>query len=247
MNTQLTELLTNYGEIGGIWFDGMWDKPEANWRLDETYSLIHRLQPGALIGSNHHRMPFPGEDFQMFERDLPGQNTMGFNEAGVSESLPLEMCETMNNSWGFNIVDRDYKSVRQLIHTMVRAAGFGANFLLNTGPMPNGKIQPENVDTLLAIGKWLETYGSSIYGTRKGPVEPAPWGATTQKEGVIFLHVLDFDGDTLDLPGFNVDIKSAVLFEDHSRVRFWQNKEGLKIRLPENRRAIPDLVITLET
>jgi alpha-L-fucosidase len=180
MNTQLTELLTQYGDIGGIWFDGMWDKPDADWRLDETYALIHKLQPGALIGSNHHKMPFPGEDFMMFERDLPGENSMGFNNTAISDQVPLEMCETMNGSWGFNIVDQNYKSVERLVQTMVRAAGYGANFLLNTGPMPNGKIQPENVDTLMAIGRWLETYGDAIYGTRKGPVRPQEWGATTQ-------------------------------------------------------------------
>ena len=72
MDNQLRELCTNYGEIGGIWFDGWWDKPTADWRLDKTYKLIHDLQPKALIGSNHHRKPFPGEDFQMFEKDLPG-------------------------------------------------------------------------------------------------------------------------------------------------------------------------------
>ena len=72
MDDQLRELLTNYGEIGGIWFDGMWDKPDADWRLAKTYGLIHSLQPAALVGSNHHLKPFDGEDFQMFEKDLPG-------------------------------------------------------------------------------------------------------------------------------------------------------------------------------
>ncbi len=80
MDAQLTELLTGYGEIGGIWFDGMWDKPNADWRLAKTYKLIHELQPAALVGSNHHLKPFPGEDFQMFEKDLPGHNTTGFND-----------------------------------------------------------------------------------------------------------------------------------------------------------------------
>ena len=80
MDAQLGELLTGYGEIGGIWFDGWWDKPEADWRLGKTYKLIHDLQPAALVGANHHRKPFPGEDFQMFEKDLPGHNTAGFNE-----------------------------------------------------------------------------------------------------------------------------------------------------------------------
>ncbi len=245
MNAQLRELLTQYGEIGGIWFDGMWDKPDEKWRLEETYAMIHELQPGALIGSNHHKMPFPGEDFQMFERDLPGQNEMGWNEAGVS-ALPLEMCETMNGTWGFSILDQNYKSVRQLIHTMVKAAGHGSNFLLNTGPMPNGKIQPENVDTLMAIGKWMEMYGESIYGTRAGPVKPSEWGATTHKGNLVYMHVLDPELEKLSLPDFPSKVKSAKLFEDCSKVTYKQNKQGLTVTLPAWKPGCFDNIIVLE-
>jgi len=99
MDSQLRELLTNYGDIGGIWFDGIWDKKEADWRLDKTYSLIHSLQPACLVGNNHHLAPFPGEDFQMFEKDLPGHNTTGFSGDQRVGDLPFETCETMNNSW----------------------------------------------------------------------------------------------------------------------------------------------------
>ena len=74
---------------------------DADWQLDKTYALIHKFQDGALIGSNHHKAPFPGEDFQMFERDLPGENTMGFNQTGTISELPLEMCETMNGRNNF--------------------------------------------------------------------------------------------------------------------------------------------------
>src|SRR5436190_13622115 len=122
MDAQLRELLTNYGDIGGIWFDGWWDRPDANWRLDRTYSMIHQLQPAALVGSNHHRRPNPGEDFQMFEKDLPGGRTQGFNTDSEIGSLPLETCETMNGAWGFNITDRRYKSTKELIRYLVRAA-----------------------------------------------------------------------------------------------------------------------------
>src|ERR1700745_407407 len=105
MDGQLRELLTNYGELGGVWFDGMWDKPDADWHLARTYALIHQLQPPALVGSNHHKTPFPGEDFQMVEKDLPGEHTTRINtQQGVS-ALPLETAETMNTSWGFNITD----------------------------------------------------------------------------------------------------------------------------------------------
>ena len=126
----------------------MWDKPGADWRLDKTYRLIHALQPAALVGSNHHLKPFPGEDFQMFEKDLPGHNTAGFNDKVQIGELPLEMCETMNNSWGFNLLDTNYKSTKDLLHLLVKAAGYDANLLLNVGPMPNGRIQPEFVARL---------------------------------------------------------------------------------------------------
>ncbi|WP_163717913.1 alpha-L-fucosidase [Mangrovibacterium lignilyticum] len=245
MNAQLTELLTNYGEVGGIWFDGMWDKKNADWRLDETYSLIHKLQPGAMIGSNHHMSPIPGEDFQMFERDLPGENTMGFNQTGTISELPIEMCETMNGSWGFNLKDQNYKSSKQLIQTMIKASGYGANFLLNTGPMPNGKIQPENIDTLMVMGKWLDKYGETIYGTRKGPIKPTNWGATTRKGNTIYLHVLNLDEENLLIPNLDTKIKSVVFFDDNSKVKFETTEFGTLLKVPFTKRQKIDTILEI--
>lgn len=130
MKGQLTELLGNYGEIGAIWFDGDWDMPEGydwyDWRYDELYPLIHGLQPGCLIGNNHHRNPIEGEDIQIFERDLPGENLAGYSGAqDVSTGLPLETCQTMGASWGYDIHDDEYKSAEELIHYLVNAAGRG--------------------------------------------------------------------------------------------------------------------------
>ncbi|MEZ5103982.1 MAG: alpha-L-fucosidase [Draconibacterium sp.] len=247
MNTQLSELLTNYGEVGGIWFDGMWDKPDENWRLDETYALIHKLQPGALIGSNHHIAPISGEDFQMFERDLPGENSMGFNQTGTISELPLEMCETMNGSWGFNIRDQHYKSSKQLIQTMVKAAGFGANFLLNTGPMPNGKIQPENIDTLMVMGKWLDKYGETIYESRKGPIRPQDWGATTLgKNGKIYVHLLEIKDVNLLIPSLPGKIKSAVYFDGGEKVTFKETEFGILLNIPKEKQDNTDTILVLE-
>ena len=132
MNNQLTELLTNYGPIGAIWFDGWWDQdanPDFDWQLPEQYALIHRLQPACLVGNNHHQVPFPGEDIQIFERDLPGENSAGLSGQDVSH-LPLETCETMNGMWGYKITDQDYKSTKTLIHYLVKAAGKDANLLI---------------------------------------------------------------------------------------------------------------------
>jgi alpha-L-fucosidase len=201
MNAQLTELLSNYGPLGGIWFDGMWDKPDADWRLPQTYGLIHRLQPAALIVPNHHRAPLPGEDVQTFEQDLPGANTAGFNTKTIG-ALPLETSLTMNDSWGYNASDHHYKSVAALIGYIVRTAGLGANLLLNIGPRPDGTIPDEAVERLQAIGAWMSKNGSTIYGTHAGPIPPQPWGVTTQRGDTVFVHVLDSTLTTLTLPGY---------------------------------------------
>jgi alpha-L-fucosidase len=244
MDSQLQELLTNYGEIGGIWFDGWWDKPDADWRLPKTYGLIHRLQPAALIGSNHHRRPFDGEDFQMFEKDLPGGNTAGFNDQSEIGTLPLESCDTINIAWGYNSTDKNFKSSKQLIQYLARNAGYNANFLLNIGPMPTGKIQPEFQERLRAIGQWLGRNGESIYGTRGGPLAPGSWGVTTQKGGKVYLHVLDWNGDLLALSKLP-DFKSAKLLVGGAAVPVTRVKGGVVLHLPQQRDDA-DTVIVLE-
>jgi len=243
MNAQLTELLTNYGQIGGIWFDGFWDKKDADWRLDETYELIHKLQPGCLIGSNHHQPPKPGEDFQIFEKDLPGFNTTGFSEESKVGTLPLETCETMNNSWGFNLQDKNYKSSRALIQYLVKAAGYNSNFLLNVGPMPNGKIQPEFIDTLKILGKWMTDFGETIYGTRQGPVTPRTWGVSTQKGNRIFLHILNTEDKNVLIPSLHKKIASINLYHNKQNVSFVESKLGIIITIPENLGSMPDIVM----
>ena len=207
MNAQLSELLDgDYGKVGGIWFDGWWDQqakrnpahknapPQEtliDWRLRETYDLIHRLQPACLVGANHHVAPFPGEDFQMFERDLPGDNKGGHSRDAVVGALPLETCDTLNRHWGYAASDHSFKSVKECVHYLVRAAGRNANLLLNIGPRPDGTIDPDSAERLEGIGQWLAKYEATVRPTRGGPVPPQQWGVSTESDGVIYLHVLD--------------------------------------------------------
>jgi len=245
MDGQLRELLTNYGPIGGIWFDGMWDKPDADWHLPKTYALIHELQPAALIIPNHHQTPRPGEDVQTFERDLPGENTAGFNTKYVSTKLPLESCDTLNDNWGFNIGDSNYKSPAEVERRLVRAAGNNSNLLLNIGPLPNGEIQQEFVTRLQAVGEWLSKYGDSIYGTRGGPVPPGDWGVTTQKDNQIYVHVLNWGAPLLALPPIGGKVVGAHSMVDGASVEFTQNADGLILKVPPAKKEEVDRVIVL--
>src|SRR5271157_2005023 len=245
MDGQLRELLTNYGPIGGIWFDGMWDKPDADWHLAKTYALIHQLQPAALIIPNHHQTPRPGEDVQTFERDLPGQNTAGFNTTYISDKLPLESCDTLNDSWGFNIGDSNYKSPADVERRLVRAAGNNSNLLLNIGPYPNGEIDPQFVTRLHAVGEWLSKYGDSIYGTRGGPIPPGDWGVTTQKDNQIYVHVLNWGAPLLALPPIASKVVGAHSMVDGASVEFTQNSDGLILKVPPAKKEEVDRVIVL--
>ena len=244
MDGQLKELLTNYGEIGGIWFDGFWDKKEADWRIDKTYSLIHSLQPACMVGSNHHLTPFPGEDFQMFEKDLPGHNTTGFSGDAKIGAIPLETCETMNNSWGFNLQDKNYKSAKSLIQYLVKAAGYDSNFLLNVGPMPDGKIQPEFISTLKEIGKWMEKNGETIYGTRGGPVPPKSWGVSTYKNNKVYIHLLNPEDNNLLIPDFGKKVKGVSLYSTSAKLKFKQDAFGITISVPKEVQDETDTIIS---
>ncbi len=236
MLNQLTELLTNYGEIGAIWFDGQWDQDETpgfDWHLNEIYTLIHRLQPGCLIINNHHQTPIEGEDVQSFEKDLPGQNTAGFSKNQTIAALPLETCETMNNSWGYTITDLKYKSEKDLIQYLVKTAGNNANLLMNVGPRPNGEFPDIAIQRYRAMGDWLKKYGETIYGTRGGFIAPRDWGVTTQKDDKLYVHVLNLKDDALYLSMNGRKVGSAKVFIDQKKLKFTEVPGGVVIQFAQ--------------
>ena len=257
MKAQLTELLTNYGEIGGIWFDGEWDqmawdgkrfgKKMQDFKLDEVYSLIHKLQPQALIGSNHHLAPNPGEDFQMFEKDLPGKSTKNFaTSADDIGNLPLEVCETINGSWGFNLKDRKHKSKKELIQYLVKAAGYGSNLLLNVGPMPNGKIQEEHIKSLKEIGSWVRDNGETIYKTKRGPIDPTDEIASTQNGKTVYIHTLNSDKLNYFIDGFDLNFKTLTYLNSNKKVSYKKTKKGLLVFLNQNEINPIDTILKME-
>ncbi len=249
MNKQLTELLTEYGDIGAIWFDGWWDHDEDatpfDWQLADQYAMIHKLQPSCLVGNNHHQVPYPGEDIQIFERDLPGENTAGLSGQAISR-LPLETCQTMNGMWGYKIMDQDYKTTTELIHYLVKAAGMGANLLLNIGPQPSGDLPAAAIERLNGIGEWMDRYGETFYATEAGDFPAQDWGTTTRKGDRLFVHVLNPEVREIYLP-LDAKVKSAVSYDTREKIAWTPTRQGGVLTLPERPADTIDYIVELTT
>jgi alpha-L-fucosidase len=173
MFAQMRELLTNYGPIDLLWFDGGWERTREEWKAHEFVAMIRELQPEVIIND---RIPGHG-DYQTPEQAVPPTPPDG----------PWETCLTINNSWGYNPSDKDLKSAQTLIHTLCEVAGKGGNLLLNVSPMGDGALPPEHRERLDAIGNWYERNGEAIAGTRPG-VEPWQfYGPSTRRGNRIYL------------------------------------------------------------
>ena len=248
MNNQIEELLTNYGDIRAIWFDGWWDHDEDvvpfDWHLTEQYKLVHKKQPGCLVANNHHQTPFPGEDIQIFERDLPGENAYGLSGQEISR-LPLETCQTMNGMWGYKVADQNYKSAETLIRYLVSTAGKGANLLLNVGPQPNGEIPSVAQERLRAMGKWLKANGKTIYGTVAGDVPQQEWGCTTRKDDKLYVHIFEFEGGELRL-ALECDVVDAKVFGKSKKVDY-RVEDGEVVLVVDEVENVADYIIELTT
>lgn len=247
MNKQLTELLSNYGKINAIWFDGWWDHDQDsipfNWELPGQYALIHRLQPACLIGNNHHQHPFEGEDIQIFERDVPGENKAGLSGQDISR-LPLETCQTMNGMWGYKVKDQNYKTARELIQLLVRTSGKGANLLLNIGPQPDGSLPAAALNRLEEIGKWLSKNGETIYGTTGGEVAVGDQVVSTRKGDKCYLHVLSNELKQLHF-SYRHKIKRVTSFATKEKLKFKQSGKEVVITLPQTL-DLTDYIIVVE-
>lgn len=254
MNGQLTELLTQYGKIDGIWFDGWWDHDEDatpfDWQLPGQYALIHKLQPACIVGNNHHHTPFEGEDMQMFERDVPGENKNGLSGQDISH-LPLETCQTMNGMWGYKIKDQNYKSTKELLQLLVRTASKGANLLLNVGPQPNGELPAMALSRLSDMGQWLNGKASeSIYSTKAGPVHLGDSiVSTSSKDGrTLYVHMLTQMPQTSVTLPLTQKVKRAESLAGGQKLTMKKDRKTgtVSISIPDMKADDVDYIIKLE-
>jgi alpha-L-fucosidase len=243
MQLQLTELLTRYGPVALIWFDGL--HHQEKYDGERFLELIHNLQPATLVND---RIGVPG-NYQTPEQFVPnaiprkGVRFAATETSAQKESKELippqedfqlwETCMTINKTWAYNANDREYKSAEFLIRSLVEVASRGGNFLLNVGPQPDGLIQPEFQQRLRAIGDWLAVNGESIYGTTYGPVQNMKSVRTTAKRGKLFLHIFDWPSSPLEINGLDMKVMSAHLHASGQSLKFRQAERRLQIDLPQ--------------
>ncbi|MBK9745269.1 MAG: alpha-L-fucosidase [Chloroflexi bacterium] len=242
LHGQVRELCTNYGEIACMWFDGDWPHhkldesnmhflPGGSFEYERLYGMIHTLQPDAVVINNRHEAPLPGEDIQGFEQDLPGMNTAGFNTTQAYD-LPVEVCMTINDHWGYSSADRNTKLPRRLVELLARSASVGANYLLNVGPTAEGQIVPLHAARLRSVGAWLRVNGESIYGTRAGVIAPTAASVSTHAGSMHYVHVLNPISDELVLTGVPETVSSARLLRDDTPLELYRRGAETVVALP---------------
>ncbi len=193
---QIRELLTNYGKIDVIWFDGQWERSPDQLKTKELGDMIRSLQPEILIND---RLPNQG-DFDTPEQFVPPE----------PQKRMWETCLTMNTSWGYNPTDPGDKTARELIHTVCEVAAKGGNLLLNVSPMGNGKLPDEQIEKLEAIGKWMARNKEGIVGTVPGCEPWQFYGPSTRKGNTVYLHLLMKPYDTVSIKGIPVNTVKSV-------------------------------------
>ncbi len=241
MQLQVTELLTRYGPIAILWFDGLGS--QFNYDPQRFHRLIRELQPACLI---NNRLGLPG-DYETPEQFIPktipraGVRLAGLSpsEAPAPAEVPApgefrlwETCMTINRTWAYNRYDTNYKSAAELIRALIEVASKGGNLLLNVGPTPEGTIQPEFEERLLAVGRWLKANGEAIYGTTYGPLQNLPFGRTTAKGDMIYLHVFDWPRGRLEFSGLKGKVREARLLASGARLSFRQTGDRISLEVP---------------
>jgi alpha-L-fucosidase len=203
---QVQELLTNYGPVDVMWFDGQWERTADEWRAGELRELIRSLQPDTLVND---RLPRQG-DYTTPEQSIPPTPPEG----------RWETCMTMNKTWGFHPGDREYKSVHRLVHTLAETRAKGGNLLLNVSPRADGSLPPEQLSRLAAVGEWVARNGDAIRDVTPGFEPWQFYGPSTRRDDRYYVFLTMRPYETVSVRGVRVGKVRGVRVLDGDHLAF---------------------------
>ena len=231
MQGQVKEILTNYGPVGIVWFDWCGSAFDTNEiqnrkRAEQFVDSIHKWQPGCLI---NNRLGGIGADYGTPEQEIPGG----------TQNTAFEVCMTLNDHWGYNKNDNNFKSPKDVIYNLCDIASKGGNYLLNVGPTAEGIIPEPSQVVLKEVGKWLSVNGDAIYGTTSGGPS-VRWNADikmiTAKPGTYYLHLFQWpEGNKVYLNDFTKKVEKVYLLADKKMksLKTDIHPTGVMIHLPD--------------
>ena len=229
LHGQLREICSNYSKIDIVWFDGLGGSAK-DWDSENLFKIIRQLQPHVII---NNRAGLPAD------HDTPEQTIGGFQR-----DRPWETCMTICQQWAWKPNDQ-MKSLKECLQTLVRVAGGDGNLLFNVGPMPDGRIEPRQVERLREMGQWLGKYGQSIYGTRGGPFKTTASLASTYRDNMIYVHILEWPSDTISLPVLPKHVTDTSLLTG-GLVNVQQTEKGIEIQVLAGSRQEIDTIVALK-
>ena len=245
MKPQLKELLTEYGDIDILWFDGEWIPDYTSEMGKDVYNYVRNIRPDIIINNRVDKgrqgmsgMNAEGDfagDFGTPEQEIPATGVEGFE---------WESCMTINDTWGYKYFDHNWKSSELLIHHLIDVVSKGGNYLLNVGPTAEGLIPEPSVKRLKDMGQWMDSYGESLYGTDPSPVDRPEWGRYTVKDDKLYVHIFDWPAENkLQLQGIQ-DYEEASLMSTPAgnSVSLEKTNDALILQLPE---TAPDTIASV--
>ena len=223
---QIRELLTNYGKIDVLWYDVSWPLDKDGWESEKMNEMVFKLQPDIIV---NNRNGLPG-DFATPEQRIQ------------AEDRAWESCMTMNDSWGYQRADDNWKTPKTIVRNLITCAHGTGNYLLNIGPKADGSIPEESVRIMTTVGKWMDRNGTSIYQSDKCQPGRSNYASFSRKGNTLYMHVHFWPGQTVVIAGLRNQVKSARMLATNQDVKFEQDQ--FRVRFPGQPEKAPDDPVT---